>query len=313
MRVGVMFPCRLSPRRLVEYARRAEDAGLDELWVVEDCFFAGGIATAGAALAATSRLTVGIGILPAVARNPAFTAMELAALAELHPGRLVGGIGHGVPAWMRQVGAYPASPLTALDETLRAVRGLLAGETVSLAGLTEVALDFPPAVVPPVLAGVRGPRSLRVSGASADGTILAEPCPPSYVRWARDRIAEGGGTAAHRVVTYQPFAVADDPAVARAALRDPLAAALGPAVRPHLTGLPFADELAELVDAGMSGERLRDEWIDALAVCGTARDCLARLRELSEAGTDTAVLVPMPGSDESAAIAAAGRLAERSR
>ena len=56
------------------------------------------------ALAVTERLAVGIGILPAVARNPAITAMELATLAGLAPGRVVAGIGHGVQEWMAQVG-----------------------------------------------------------------------------------------------------------------------------------------------------------------------------------------------------------------
>ena len=42
----------------------------------------------------------------AVARNAAFTAMEIAALAELYPARLIIGLGHGMAGWMRQIGAY---------------------------------------------------------------------------------------------------------------------------------------------------------------------------------------------------------------
>ncbi|HJQ45778.1 MAG TPA: hypothetical protein VJT49_10090 [Amycolatopsis sp.] len=51
-------------------------------------------------------------------------------------------------------------------------------------------LEFSPAVVPPLLTGVRGPKSPRVSGAPADGTILAEPSAPEYVRAARAAIEE---------------------------------------------------------------------------------------------------------------------------
>jgi hypothetical protein len=48
-------------------------------------------------LAATTRIAVGIGIMPAGARNVCFAAMEPATLAQLYPGRLIAGIGHGMP------------------------------------------------------------------------------------------------------------------------------------------------------------------------------------------------------------------------
>lgn len=60
--------------------------------------------------------------------------MEWAALAEFFPGRLIAGLGHGVQTWMEQIGARVASPLTLLEETTTAVRQLLAGEEVTIAG-----------------------------------------------------------------------------------------------------------------------------------------------------------------------------------
>ena len=68
----------------------------------EDCFKESGIASATAALAWTSRIRVGIGLLPVPLRNVALTAMELATLERMFPGRLIAGIGHGVqPGWSR--------------------------------------------------------------------------------------------------------------------------------------------------------------------------------------------------------------------
>src|SRR5690242_19022593 len=125
MRIAVRINREEHPTRLTELVRQAEQAGLDEVWVVEDCFYATGVSIAATALAATERISIGIGVLPTVARNAAISAMELATLAGLHPGRLIVGFGHGVPAWMRQIGAYPPSPLAALSETLAAVRRLL--------------------------------------------------------------------------------------------------------------------------------------------------------------------------------------------
>src|SRR4051812_48411576 len=166
--LGVLLPRDLPADRFRAFARRAEALGFDELWVVEDCFFRGGVAQAGVALASTERIRVGIGILPAAVRNAAFTAMEAGTLAELFPGRVDVGIGHGMTGWMRQVGALPSSPLAMLEEHLTAVRSALHGAGVDVAGryvtLHDVRLESPPARPPRVLAGVRGPRSLAVAG-----------------------------------------------------------------------------------------------------------------------------------------------------
>jgi hypothetical protein len=44
----------------------------------------------------------------------------------VHPGRIAVGVGHGMPGWLDQVGARPASPLTLLEEYISALRRLLA-------------------------------------------------------------------------------------------------------------------------------------------------------------------------------------------
>ena len=187
--IGVLIPGNTRPADLPAFARRAEDLGFDTLWVVEDCFLGGGIAQTVAVLAATSRITVGIGILPAAARNPAFAAMELATVAGLYPDRVIVGIGHGMPGWLRQAGVWPVSPLTMLRETLQAIGSLLRGESVTSPGryvsLTDVQLTNPPEVVPPMVVGVRGPRSLRLAAELGDGVVLAEPVTPEYLAFVR--------------------------------------------------------------------------------------------------------------------------------
>ena len=138
--LGMCFPRELPAAFVVDAAQRLEADGLDQLWVIEDCFYTAAPSLAATAFAHTDHLTVGIGILPAVARNPAITAMELATLAELAPGRLIAGIGHGVQFWMEQMGARTPSPLTTLEEVLTVVRRLLAGEQVTFDG-HEVRMD----------------------------------------------------------------------------------------------------------------------------------------------------------------------------
>ncbi|MFF0160395.1 LLM class flavin-dependent oxidoreductase [Streptomyces sp. NPDC005263] len=74
-RVGVMLPLDLPVGEVLPYVRRAEELGFDQVWVVEDLGWRGGVAQAATVLAATTNLTVGIGIMPAGARNVCFAAV----------------------------------------------------------------------------------------------------------------------------------------------------------------------------------------------------------------------------------------------
>ena len=197
--LGVVFRPQSPPERLCAVARAADAAGLAELWLWEDCFLEGGPTAATAALAWTERLNVGIGLLPVPLRNPALAAMEIATVARLFPGRFLPGLGHGVLEWMGQVGARVPSPMTLLREHATAVRDLLHGRTVDVDGryvhLERVALDWPPAQVPPVLVGGRGPKTVRLAGEIGDGVLLDSGLSVEQVRAACAQAEEGRAAA----------------------------------------------------------------------------------------------------------------------
>ncbi|MFD5894713.1 LLM class flavin-dependent oxidoreductase [Streptomyces sp. NPDC060366] len=265
--LGAVFRPQLPPERLRDIARTADDAGLDELWLWEDCFLESGIASASAALAWTERLRVGVGLLPVPLRNVALTAMEAATLHRLFPGRAILGVGHGVQDWMAQTGSRVESPVTLLREHLLALRALLAGERVTADGryvkLDAVALDWPPSTdpaPPAVFAGATGPRTMRLTGEAADGTILTGGTTPDEVRRSRQLIAEGresaGRTGHHPVVVYLHTA----------------------------TGTSGAERLrAELDATGLPH-----------GVAGPAAAVAEAVQALVEAGADTVVLQPTP-------------------
>lgn len=202
-RFGVVLRPELPPETIVDSARAADAAGVDEIWLWEDCFFSGGISMAATVLASTESVNVGIGVLPTPLRNVAATAMEIATLARLHPGRLRVGLGHGVQSWMGQVGARVQSPLTLLREQMDALTKLLAGETVDVRGryvvLDNVKLDWPPVQPPPLLVGATGPKTLALSGQTSVGTILTSSTTPDQVR---DAIAHIDGGPDHDIVVY---------------------------------------------------------------------------------------------------------------
>jgi alkanesulfonate monooxygenase SsuD/methylene tetrahydromethanopterin reductase-like flavin-dependent oxidoreductase (luciferase family) len=239
---------------------------------------------------------VGLGIIPAAARNVAFAAMEVATLAGLHPGRLTVGVGHGMPGWLDQVGARPPSLLTLLEEYIQTLRWLLDGQRVDFGGryvqLNGVQLSHAPSVVPPVFAGVRGPRSLRLSGRVAQGTILAEPVTPEYLSMVVELTASPG----HEIVAYNIASVDDDPGVARDQVRGALAVVGEPDWQPHVAVLDFASELAELRretgSAAALAAALPDAWIDRLAIVGDPARAREQLAVLHHGGAGHAVLIP---------------------
>jgi alkanesulfonate monooxygenase SsuD/methylene tetrahydromethanopterin reductase-like flavin-dependent oxidoreductase (luciferase family) len=219
--LAVIFSPTQAPERLGAVAAAAEAAGLPELWVWEDCFCQSGIATATAILAATSHVRVGIGLLPVPLRNVALTAMEIATLGRLFPGRLTAGVGHGVLDWMSQVGGKVESPMTLLREYTEALYALLHGDTVTTHGryvhLNGVALDWPPAVVPPLLVGGIRPGTLRLAGELADGLILTGGLTPDDVRAALGHFHSHRTAARPAQVVAFLSVPADSPAAAIAA------------------------------------------------------------------------------------------------
>jgi 5,10-methylenetetrahydromethanopterin reductase len=295
--IGLVFPAQAGIELLPAFAEQAESAGFDELWVIEDCFLSGGLVMASAALAATENLRVGVGLMPAPVRNPALAAMELASLARLYPGRLLAAFGHGVRSWMQQIGALPARRLAALGEVTVAVRGLLAGERVTMMGshvrLTGVTLDRPPEVAPPILIGSTGPKGLALAAREADGFLVPEGCGPAFiasaVRQARD--AAGHRTAAHMTVAYAWLHVDDEANAAGLALR--------PLVEHWLASGLYPEPVRAVgLENGLEPGALTTALLNALAIAGDPGACAAAISRFAEAGTTSVVVAAAAGEFE---------------
>ncbi len=303
--LGIMFKRSYPPEHIIAFAKQAESAGFDELWVVEDCFYAGGIAQATTALAHTQHIKVGLGITPAVSRNPAFIALEIASLARIVPQRFLPGLGHGVRAWMEQIGALPKSQLGALEAYTKAIRAILQSESVTMQGeyvnLDAVQLEYPIEHIPPIQLGVRGPKSLQLSGRVADGTILAEGCSPAYVHWAKEQIDKGrqeaGRTDHHRITVYIYWSMDTDIALAKQRIRQQLISRImADKLDIYLKPTGYAEQVEAWIEQGGETtlrDNIPDEWLHQFAVVGTTDDCLQTIQNLAKAGVDSVVLVPM--------------------
>lgn len=283
-RIGaIISPYTTPPESLRDALLVAEGAGVEEIWIWEDCFRQSAYAVAGAALAWTERLRIGIGISPLPLRNVAATAMEIATLERMFPARLLPGLGHGVQSWMAQVGARPASPLTLLREQVSALRSLLAGETVSAEGryvrLREVALDWPPAAAPRVHAAAEGPKTLRLVGEVADGVVLDSRHTPAEVAASVAAVREGWADA-------------------------------GREGSPHVVAYVVTAFGAE---AAVRASRAIDDVADAAdrVLAGTVDEVVAGAEAFFAAGVDDLVLLPTPDADLAAFFADVGEITRR--
>lgn len=298
--LGISFGSNIPPASLIEASRRIERHGFHEIWVHEDYFFHGGLCAAAMVLQATQKIPVGIGVVSAMVRHPAVTAMEIATVAGVHPGRLRVGIGVGATHWMKQLGLYPKSQLQALREVITTIRRLLAGEALTQTGLfmlDNVQLTHPVEAVP-LYAGVIGPKSLALSGEIADGTVVSMMAGPRYVTKAReitsDAAAKAGHGRGHDLPTLA-FCFADrDGKAARAVARNAVAQMLaltGPDLLTSAYGID--DQLRDMLARGgpeIIETEMPESWIDWFVVAGEPEQCLERIRDLARAGSTSVVL-----------------------
>lgn len=306
--IGALLPRDIPARDIITFARRAEAHGFDELWVVEDLGYRGGLVQAATVLAATTRIRVGVGLLAGrrpqcrLRRDGDRESRPTASRSRGHRRRPRHAL---VDAQCRSVAEEPSHaagrvhhrPEIGTERRTRAPR-----RAVRPHRRRAPARDRDTGHGPRRPGRMRGPKSLAVSGDVADGTLLAEPVTPAYVREALKHIAP---TRPHRLVAYNIAAIDEDPAVALTAVRPALEVVGEPDWRPHIAPLPFYDELVALrsrCDSPQDFARaLPDEWVGQLAVAGTPGQARSRVTELFDAGVTSAVLTPV-GDDYLASL-----------
>jgi probable F420-dependent oxidoreductase len=277
VRLGIQLPEVEREVRWPEYralARAAEAAGFESIRVGDHLLYREperGPWEAWTLLAALAAVTERVRLGPLVAcaafHPPGLIAKMAATIDEISGGRFELGLGAG---WSEDEFAAFGIPydhrVSRFEESFAIVRGLLAGERVTLAGrywqADDAVLLPPPARRIPLMIGSNGPRVLR----------LALPHADTWNTWYTDfgNSAEGFAELNERIS-----------AAARDAGRAPDAVARSACV--HVVLDRAADERP----------------IEAPPVEGTPEHIAARLRELGEAGADEAILVVSPITERS--------------
>jgi 5,10-methylenetetrahydromethanopterin reductase len=302
-RFGVALSNEVPIEESVELARWAEGLGFDEVWVPESRH--GRSATTAAAVLAreTATIGIGVGVVNPFWRHPALIAMEAAALDEASGGRLRLGIGAAL--WtLRALGEddrRTRRPLAAMVEAVRVVKAMLAGVDGVDGDVYRVRadarLDFEPRRRDvPVYVGAVNRKMVEAAGAWADGVYLGAITSPGYVRWARQRMAEGAATAGRNhdgldLCANVLTSVSKDGKAARDACRQVLTYYLW-RVEPVVYETSGADpEAVAFVRSNVQAEgvdrvaqRLPEELIDVFAAAGTPDEVAAKVTEFAEAG-----------------------------
>lgn len=292
-------------------AKLVERLGFDRLWVPDERLLRNVYVSLATAAASTSSIGLGTAVTNPYTRNPAITAAAIATIDELSGGRTVLGLGAG--GGLNHYGVTRDSPAGHLADTIRIVRALTSGETVSYAGrfheLVDTQLDFPPQRPVPIHVAARGPAILRVAGRLADGVIIGGFASPAGLRWAL-AAADDGLRAAGRSLdelhrtAWVFISLSERRDAARTAVGKMVLAAMvssGPTleeigvtlpqeVRTHLdtTGWAFPAE------ADTISELLTDDIVDMFAVHGDAAACADRLQAITESDVDEIGLVILP-------------------
>lgn len=300
----------------VELAKKAEVVGMGSVWFAEDYFFRGGIPYMATASTVTEKVRIGLGVVNPYSRHPALTAMEFATIDEMSNKRAVFGIGAGVPFWMDQMGLWDKKPISRTREYVELVRKIMTGEKVTHNGRCFVAREIQLVFKPvrkeaPMYLAFEGKMGLRLSGEIGDGVILSIFCTPGYVKFAWDRVKEGAKDAGKslddfEMVAYMPMVIDEDLDKALGIAREfskfylPHSQVGGPLMR--YAGVDEKDTLAfqdavKIDDDALLGQLITDEMLESLCVVGDVESCIKQLQEMVDAGVNTPVAFPVPGTD----------------
>jgi len=343
-RIGVMQLTMEPLPEILSHARAMERAGIDTIWLAEAYPWwrkHGMEARSSTALspliaAETERLTIGWGIISPYTRHPLQIAMEARVVQEAAgEGRFLLGLGAS-KIFMKEVAAGdrgPARPLAAIRESVEIVRGSLGGGPLAYDG--RVFSAHIPGLAPeadtprwpvPVYVAATGPKMLALAGEIADGLLTASITTPAFVRYARERLAEGARRAGRDADDIDVgctivASIDEDRDRGRDGAREIAGMYLANKVQNirgaadtllEKAGLTF-DEIRPVAEAMERGGRLAakeqvtDEILDKVhPIAGTPDDCVAAIEEYRAAGC-THIMLELWGEDRERQLELFGR------
>ena len=309
-RIGLVAFWKNYDRKLnLRAAQLADDLGYDSFWLPEAWGYE--IFSLLTEMAVhTKHIKLGTGIVNACSRTPGLLAMHAGTLDEISEGRFIMGLGTSGKRVIEGFHGRPFDkPLTQVRDVIRVVRALLAGEKLSDAGakLNDYR-PFEPAMTPvrktvPIYVAALKQKSIESIGELADGWI------PTFwpyqefktgMQWIENGASKAGRDP--KEITVAPFTtvIPTGGEMAKAQAKQIISfyiGGMGDYYKELLSGFGFKDE-CEKVDSlykdkatrSQAADAVTDAMIDALAVTGDPKECVAELRRRREFGIGLPIL-----------------------
>ena len=232
MRIGLMIGADGTNATLddvVGIAQRAEQAGLDNVWMANIFGF-----DAVSALAIigreTSRIGLGTAVTPTYPRHPTALAQQALTTAAASGNRFTLGIGLSHQIVIEDMlGFSYAKPANHMREYLSVLMPLVRGETANFQGdeyrVAGVTMDVPGVTELPVVVAALGPVMLRLAAELADGTntwMVGPKTMESHIVSRLVAAATAAGRNDPRVVGGYPVILTNKPDEARAKIAEGL-------------------------------------------------------------------------------------------
>lgn len=303
MQYSLMLSSQVPPEETVEVARQAERAGFERIWLTEDYYRKAAFASCGAVLAATTRMTVCLGVTSLYMRHPTTLAMEIATLHRMYGNRFEAGVGLGSPRALNGSARMPDKAIRSTRDRLSVLASLLAGEEVSWSDefdkVTAARLQYTARTDAPTWLAAEGPQMLALARDHADGVVFSAFSTPAYLEWAMPILNKNGP---YRTALYLHVSVHEDPEIAANAARNVV---LGRLQAGYQSSSMRRSGFWEIVEPllGASAETIRphlsDELVSAFAVHGTPAQCREKLRVFEASGVGEIALAPTMDNDPS--------------
>ena len=295
-----------------EVVQNAEALGFDTAYIA-DCQLSMKDPFTAMTLAAlnTSTIQLGTGVTQPVTRHPTTLACQFTALNEISNGRAVIGMGCGWTA-PYSVGLKPAN-IKFLEEAINNIHTLCEGGEVE-------GPDGEPYHMPiangriPIYIAANQPRILQMSGRVADGLILMGGANEDFIQWQMDHVRRGAEEVGRNfddihMELWTNIGISDD----RTQARDDVshwatsqAETFGKWKELPDFLQPFKEDFEKAVAAYDRHEHMSShakhknvvspEFIDFVALVGTAEESLERIQKLKKVGLHGITLAFRAGS-----------------
>jgi 1,4-dihydroxy-2-naphthoate octaprenyltransferase len=306
--IGLGLAARGDVREAVNWAIRAERAGLESVWMHDSYFERDPISFLAPMAQATRRIRLGAGALNPYTRDPFVVASTMATLDNLAEGRVSLALGSGLPLRLAQMNIRYENAPVRVGESIDQIRALWKGERLVLNDAVPplVPMFPPPRRIPVYVAAYTRPY-LELAGEKADGylarpmesvaafSLMRERVLDSAERHGRDAsaidfrgyllsyISDSRGDALNRA-KREPFviymiSILSDTSMSRAGFPKEL--------RDNVNTLWRAE------DYHGAAQAIPDELLAAFVLVGTRQDVAARAHEYHRAGMTVPLLQPV--------------------